>query len=119
MEKEMRTIGVIVDDESPKESKDTSKRSQTSMRKVKEKEASDIKNLTCLIKSLTTELVELNQRKNMTTMSNRPSRYLPKNNVASSSSSSQPTKSSQSSNLVLNLDKFMTDSYCVFHHKHD
>jgi len=118
IEKYMHVIGVITYDESTKDSNDTGNRFQTYVSKAKEKETSDIENLTHLIKSMTTEVVELKHRKNKTTMSSRPPRYLPKKNVASNSSSSQLTKSAQSSNMVLNIEKISTNSYCTFHHKH-
>lgn len=61
IDKYLHTIGVIVDDESTMESKYMGKRFHASVSKVKEKEASDIENLTHLLKSLTTEVAELKQ----------------------------------------------------------
>lgn len=86
VEKYLCATGFIVDDEPTKDCKYMGKRSQISMRKVQEKEACDIENLTCIIKSLTTKVVKLKHRTSETTMGSRPHRYLQKKNVSSSSS---------------------------------
>lgn len=86
MEKYLRAIGVTVDDESTKDSKDTGKRSQASMSKAKEKEASYIKSLTHLPNSLTIESVELKQRTSEIIVSSKPPKYPSKKNEASGSS---------------------------------
>ena len=59
VEKDLCAIGVIADDESTKDSKETGKRPQTSISKAKEKEENDIESHTHLIKSLTVEVDEL------------------------------------------------------------
>lgn len=87
------------------------------MGKAKEKDESDIESLTCLIKSLATKVVELKKGMNETSVSSRPSKYPPNKNVALRNISSKLTKYSQSSNLVLNLDQLMTNSYYAFHHE--
>lgn len=104
VEKELHVIGVIVDDESSKDSKGMGKRPQTIVSKAKEKEANDIESLTHLVKSLTTEVVEIKQWTSETTVNNKPSRYPEKKNVASSNNNNQLTKFVHSSNMVLNLD---------------
>lgn len=101
MEKYLHAIGVIPNDEPTKDSKYIGKRS-TSVSKAKEKEASDIEKITCLIESLTTKMAELKKRTSESTINSRTPRYPQNKNVASSCSSrsSQPTKSMESSNLV-------------------
>lgn len=66
------TIGVIVKDNLAKESRDMGRQSQTTVSKAKEKEESEIGRLTPLIKSLTTEVSNLEQWIRKTTMSSRP-----------------------------------------------
>lgn len=75
VDKELCAIGVIVHDEPAKESKDKGRRSQNDMSKVKEKETSEIENLTRLVKSLTTEVSEPKQRMTETTVSSMPPRF--------------------------------------------
>jgi len=59
VEKYLRVIGVIVDGKPTKDSKDMGRRSQPTVKKEKDKEASEIKNLTRLFKSLTTNIFKL------------------------------------------------------------
>lgn len=59
VEKDLHVIGVIVNAEPSKDSKDTSKRSQSSSSKAKDKEAIDLEILSRAIKYLSNELVEL------------------------------------------------------------
>jgi len=75
VEKELHMIGVIVDDEPTKYSKGMGMRSQNAMSKVKENETSEIETLTCLLKSLTIEVVELKQWTTETAVRNRPSSF--------------------------------------------
>lgn len=86
MEKDLHTIGVITDDESTKESKDIEKRSQASVSKAKEKEASGIENLNHLLKSLTSEVVELKQQTREKTVGSMPPKYLLNKNVLQAAS---------------------------------
>lgn len=88
------------------------------MRKAKEKESNDLESLNCLVKSLTTEMDELKQRTNETTMRSMPRRFMSRKNVASGNNNNQPTKSGQSSNMVLNIKKIVMDSYCRFQNEH-
>lgn len=112
----MRAIGFIVDDEPTKNSKDTGKRSQASMSKAKEKESSNLESLTCLVQSLSNEMVELKHRSTKTTVSRKPPRFkLFGRTTTSCSSSNQPTKSAQSSNFVFNIEHLSTDQYCSYY----
>lgn len=111
----MRANGVIVDDEPAKDSKDTGRRSQTAMSKVKEKETSEIDTLTRLLKSLTTEVAELKQWITKTTVSSIPSNFARRKNVTSSSSSSHSAKSVQSSKVVFQTDLIAKDNFYEFH----
>jgi len=70
----LHTIGIIKDDESAKDSKDKSKKSQVMASKGRDKEENDIEGLTHLIKNLTIEVSELKQRRKDTFAR----RYLPR-----------------------------------------
>jgi len=61
VEKDLRAIGFIKDDESMKDSKDVSRKPQATVRKGRDKEATDIETLTHLVKNLATEMSELKQ----------------------------------------------------------
>jgi len=74
VEKDLRTIGVIKDDEPAKNSRDTNINSQEMVSKGREKEENDIENLTRLVKNLTIEVCELKQRKTDTSTSSHPPR---------------------------------------------
>jgi len=81
LEKDLHTIGVIVDDESTNNSKDMSRRSQTIVRKEQEKEASEIECFTRLVKSLTTEISKIKQQMSEKTMNNRPPKVAKRKNM--------------------------------------
>jgi len=83
VEKDLCMIGVINNDEPTKDSKDTSRKSQTIVRKGRDKETNNIETLTRLVKNLTTEVFELKQWKTDTSASN----HLPRQRQGSMSSS--------------------------------
>lgn len=87
MEKDPRVIGIIIDEELAKESKDMGRRCQAIVSKEKEKEASEIENLTHLIKSLTTGVYEFKKWTSGTTMNSWPPRFAQEKNSAFSNSS--------------------------------
>lgn len=118
IENELHDIRVISDDESTKDSKHMGKRYQTSVSKAKVKETNDLECLTSHIKSLATKIIELEKRKSENSVSRNPPKFLFKGNSASSSSNNYSTKFVQSSNVVLNIEKIDTDSYCTFHNDH-
>lgn len=62
VEKDLRMIGVIKDDEPAKDSKYVSRNPQAILSKGKDKEASEIEALTHLVKKLTIEVFELKQQ---------------------------------------------------------
>lgn len=103
VDKDLRMIGVITDDDESKDSKETSRKSEPSSSKAKEKESSDIKSLTKMVKTLTSEILEIKKRSNNTSTSNKPPKSFPfqrsNNNI-----NNQPTKSAQSSNVVMIID---------------
>ena len=74
VEKDMRVIGVIKDDEPAKEFKDTSKKSQAMASKGRDKEATNIETFTHLVKRFSTEMFEPKQCKIDTFASSHPSR---------------------------------------------
>lgn len=76
VEKDLRAIRVIVDDELTKDSKDMGRRSQATVSKEKEKEESEIEKLIHLIKSLTTKVSKLKKPTSETTVNNRPRRFM-------------------------------------------
>lgn len=90
VEKDLRAIVIIVDDEISKDSKDTYMRYHTKVLKLK-------------------------QRTTETEVNNRPPRFSQSNNVTSGSSSSHQAKSSQSFNVVFQVDQFLEDNYCTIH----
>ena len=63
IEKNLHEIRVVKDDESTKDSKDASKKSQAMASNGSDMEATDIETLTRLVKNLTTEVFELKQQK--------------------------------------------------------
>lgn len=73
MEKDLHSIGIIIDDESMKDSKDVGRKSRAVVSKVKEKETSEIEILTRLLKSLIIEVVELKEWTSEMEVSSRPS----------------------------------------------
>ena len=74
VEKDLCVIGVIKDDELAKDTKYASRKSQAMASKGRDKEATDIETLTCLIKNLTTKVSELKQRKTDTSARNHSPR---------------------------------------------
>jgi len=91
VEKDVRVIGVIVDDESAKDLKDIGRRSHNTVGKAKEKEASEIDNLKHLIKFLKTEISELKQRTSEIVGNIRPPKFTQRKKMTlSSSSATQP-----------------------------
>ena len=86
---------------------------------TKEKEPNYLEILTHLIKSLTTEIVELKQRTSETTLSSKPTKYnMLRRGGNSSSRSSHLENSVQSSNVALNIGKIGMDQYYMFHQEH-
>lgn len=115
----MCSIEVILDDEPTKDSKEMGKRYQAFVSRANEKELNDLENLTFIIKSLTTEMVEhIEKRTSETIVSSKPPKYLFRRSTTSESSSSESTKSAHSSNVVPNIEKIGTYSYCTFHEDH-
>lgn len=109
-------IGVIVDVEPAKYSKDTGKRSQASVSKAKEKETFDLESLTCTFKTLSNDLEELKQRSRETNVSRGPPNFnLFRRDANFGSSSNQPANFAQSANIVLNIESMGMDQYCSYH----
>jgi len=74
IEKYLRAFGVIKDDESMKDSKDVSRKSQETMSKGRDKEETDIETLTHLVKSLSTKMSKLKQCRSHTFAISHPPR---------------------------------------------
>lgn len=94
------------------------KRPQASVSKAKEKELNDLEILTRIVKSLTNEMDELNRRKIENTISGKPPKLILRRNSTSGSNNNQLNFFSQSSNVVLNIKNFGTNSYFMFHNEH-
>lgn len=93
VEKDLHVIGVIIHDEPTKDSKDMGRRSHNVVSKVKEKEASEIETLTCLLNSLTTKEAKLKKCMTEIVMRRRPPKFAKRKNVTLGRSSSHLTKS--------------------------
>lgn len=61
VENDLCAIGIIKDDEPTKDPREVSKKPQATVSKGKDRETSDIENLTCLVKNMAIEVSELKQ----------------------------------------------------------
>ena len=106
------SIGVTEDIDDPKYSKETGKKTQASSNKVKEKDSFDMESLTKYLKLLMNKVSELKRRSSEVSTTNnksfRPSFFKKNNN-------SQLAKSSQSSNVLFNIEILDMDNLCSFH----
>lgn len=111
VEKDLRTNGFIKDDESIKDSKDASRKSQAMVSKGRDKEANDIETLTHLIKYLTTEVSELKQWKTDTSARS----HLPRQRQGSSSSGSNWFAQKNAQSSMFNVEQCEDPKFCLFH----
>lgn len=111
IEKDLHAIGVINNDESVMDSKDASRKSQAMASKVRDKEATDIETLTCLVKNLIMEVFELKQGKTDTSASI----HTPKHRHTSSSSSSNWFAPKIVQKSVFQVENCTNPKFCSFH----
>lgn len=114
VKKNLCTIGLIKDDEPTKESKNVSRKSQTMVRKGRDKEENDIETLTCLVKNLITKVFELKQWKMNTFARNYP----PRHRQGSKSLGNNWSTQENVHNSIFNFDQCVDLEFCLFHKEH-
>jgi len=113
VEKDIDSIGFIIKSGNSKDTKVVGKKTQASSIKTKEKDSFDMEPLAKSLKILTNEVSKL-KRKLSNEHNNRKTSKL---FIFRRNNNKQPSKSTQSSNFVFNVEILGMDNYCTFHHE--